>query len=262
MKSLIKKWLKESGLLYRIQYHPYYREWKNKGISKTLWDLNQFYNQLFKDSKPQLIFDIGANVGDHSMLFSSLAKKVIAVEPDSTNLMILADRLRNRKNVEILNVAIAEAPGESYLNVISEGNPFNSLSEKWMKVLADEKYSRFDGTNKTDKKVKVSTLTLQNLFQKYGTPDFIKIDVEGFEWQVLSCLDRKIPVLSFECNLPEFKEETCLILKKLSEINPYANYNYIRDDSWELINFVDAESMIAIVNSGKVRFMEIYCSNK
>jgi FkbM family methyltransferase len=262
MKTAIKNWLKQTGLLHRIQYHSAYREWKNKGIGLTLMKLKVFYQELFQGEKPSLIFDIGANVGDHTLIFSSLSTKVISVEPDFTNIQVLRSRLRNKRNVEVLDFAIADVSGERVFNVISEGNPFNSLSDKWVKILSDDQQTRFQEIATTDKKIIVKTLTLTDLFKKYGTPDYIKIDVEGFEWQVVSQLDRKIPILSFECNLPEFAEETCRILNKLNEINPHATFNFIRDESWELEAFVDKENMASVVNSGEFRFMEIFCLNK
>src|SRR5581483_10937926 len=49
----------------------------------------------------------------------------------------------------------------------------------------------------------VKCKTLDQMIQKYGLPDYCKIDVEGFEYQVISGLNQKIPLLYFECNIDQ-----------------------------------------------------------
>ena len=54
---------------------------------------------------------------------------------------------------------------------------------------------------------RVSLTTLDNLIEKYGTPAFIKIDVEGFEYQVIQGLSKPISMISLEF-VPEVIEST------------------------------------------------------
>ena len=46
--------------------------------------------------------------------------------------------------------------------------------------------------------IKVPTITIDSLIEKYGVPDIIKIDVEGGEYDCISSLTQKVSKLSFE----------------------------------------------------------------
>jgi hypothetical protein len=86
------------------------------------------------------------------------------------------------------------------------------------------------------KKISVDVSTLDSMVQKYGVPDFCKIDTEGFEEQVLSGLTRKIGILSFEFTFPVFYNETIRILTHLNELG-YSEFNI---SFAEMLNFEES----------------------
>jgi len=69
----------------------------------------------------------------------------------------------------------------------------------------------------------------------YASPYFVKIDVEGHEPHVLRGLKRPVPYLSFEVNLPEFKQEGLECIELLGNIAADGKFNYVVDCGQGLI---------------------------
>jgi hypothetical protein len=63
-----------------------------------------------------------------------------------------------------------------------------------------------------------SASTLEQMISTYGRPFYIKIDVEGYELNVLKGLQTAVPYLSFEVNLPYFRSEGEQCTARLREI--------------------------------------------
>ncbi len=261
IKLFLKNILLKAGLWYRIQYTQWYREYKSPGYKAKIETLTEFYNKLFKNKKLSLIFDIGANAGDYSYVLAGLCNKLVCIEPDDKNNDILVARFGNNKNIVIVKKAIAEEDGLSVFHIEAEGSALNTLSNKWINVLSEADKTRFEKTHKFTKTREVETMGMGSLIQTFGIPDYIKIDVEGFEKEVVSGLQLKIPIISFECNLPEFSEETTWIIDHLFRLNPNVGFNYIRNDGFELEKNVSATEISDLVTSGRYRFLEIYCFN-
>ena len=204
------------------------------GYKKQMQELTEFYNTLFKSKKPSLVFDIGSNVGDHSYIFSSLCERLVCVEPDEQNNLILHTRFGDNKQVTIIKKAVTDKVGTAIFHMEAEGSVFNTLSDKWVNTLSATNKTRFEETHKFNLDREVQTTTLGKLIEQFGIPDYIKIDVEGFEKEVVSGLPVKIPMLSFECNLPEFATESSWIINHLVQLNNNASFNYLRDEGFEL----------------------------
>lgn len=119
------------------------------------------------------IFDIGANTGQNIDYFLSKSKKVIAVEPISELCLQMERNFKKSiKNDElkILNFAVVNDENTTSLDFY-----FNT-DKSWESSLLK---------NDKSKKVNVSATTLNKLFNKYGYPDCIKIDIEGYDLEVL-----------------------------------------------------------------------------
>ena len=65
------------------------------------------------------------------------------------------------------------------------------------------KNSRFSAHHFADP-IKVKTITLNTLILEYGIPDLIKVDVEGFEYEVFRSLTHKIEEVCWEWVEEEF----------------------------------------------------------
>ena len=72
-----------------------------------------------------------------------------------------------------------------------------------------------------DTSVSVSVTTLDRLIAEYGRPAFCKIDVEGYELEVLRGLSQPLPALSFEY-IPAAMETALGCIERLGELGAYA----------------------------------------
>jgi len=125
-----------------------------------------------------VIFDVGANIGYYTVLFSLWAPrgKVIAVEPDSANLPILYQNIaRNRlSNVTVIEQALGAHPGTAtFYRDVQTGRTSSLQGDAW----------RNDGAPVAQSIVDV--VTLDSLSREFGVPQVVKCDVEGHEMAVL-----------------------------------------------------------------------------
>ena len=139
----------------------------------------------------KLAFDIGANIGDVTQKMLERTERVIAFEPNPQ----LAETLKVRypERVTVDTRAVSDKEGTA-LFWQSPTHTISTLSDSW------RTQSRFAQTHQWNQKLSVTTVTLDQVIQEYGTPDMIKIDVEGHEKQVLLGLSQLLPkcLISFE----------------------------------------------------------------
>jgi FkbM family methyltransferase len=195
--------------------------------------LRAIYESTKKDSLRQLhslfihpgdlVFDIGANLGFYTESFTSLGAKVIAVEPQPCCLQMLKNKFGDNTGVTILGMGVAESTGELPLYIDSKNNTTGTFSSRFI----------FQGPfkNRTwNEEIMVPVTTLDDLIREYGVPSYCKIDVEGYEPNVLAGLSTPIPCISFEY-YQGFQEDikSCLdYLECLGEmrLNYAPNYDF------------------------------------
>lgn len=218
-------------LYHRIRYSRlfwlYASLFKPELIATHRREVNLYSSFLHK---PSLIFDIGAYDGHKTAAFAALGSKVVACEPDPYNFSILSERFRSHRNkIHLLNCAVSDKVGEATLQRNYEGSAFNTIKPEWVSVLERDNIVRWNEKIKYAEslRINVPTTTLNALIDRFGTPDFIKIDVEGAELEVIDGLNKKIKSLSFECLLPEFSHHLALILRKLTSLDENYRFNVI-----------------------------------
>jgi FkbM family methyltransferase len=187
--------------------------------------LTRFYSRFI--SKGSLCFDIGANVGDVTEIFLALGASVISVEPQTVCLRALQRRYGTNPNVSIVGKAVSEETGNTELYVCEYNSGISTMSPRWVKQ------SRYRDLFKWNKTVSIETVTLDSLIDSYGLPQFCKIDVEGFERQVLSGLTHSIPFISFEFRF-EMIDEVDKCLKLLNALG-VATFNYTLHGSMDFM---------------------------
>lgn len=139
---------------------------------------------------------------------------MIAFEPDKSNQKILNLRFCRQNNFLLDTNAVSDKIGKSEFYVLSPGDALNSLNPKWKELLENERANRWHTRHDFKSVIEITTTTLDESIKKYGKPDYIKIDVEGHELSCLLGLNQPVNVISFECNLPEFLEETLMCIDR------------------------------------------------
>jgi FkbM family methyltransferase len=192
-----------------------------------------FYRDVLSGlRRGDLIFDIGANHGSKTAVFLRLGARVVAVDPDEANTDILEGKFLTYrvmpKPVVIVNQAVSDRNTVETMWIDEPGSAKNTFSRKWADTLrVDEK--RFGHVLNFAHSREVTTTTLEQLFVAYGVPFFVKLDVEGYEVNVLRGLQRPVPYLSFEVNLPEFRPEGLQCVELLGRMAAVGKFNYARD---------------------------------
>lgn len=146
-------------------------------------------------SSGDVVFDIGAHVGDRTASFLRTGAFVVSLEPQP--LVFRALRLIHGRNASVsLYRAAADArPGEIDLHVNSANPAVSTVSRAFMAAAAGS--AGWQG-QAWDDKIRVTATTLDQLMARHGRPQFVKIDVEGHELEVLKGLTVPVPALSFE----------------------------------------------------------------
>jgi FkbM family methyltransferase len=168
--------------------------------------------KYYSDEPPTLVYDIGANEGFTTQYFLNMrAKRIIAIEPDPEAIKILRFRFAKSKKVHLIQVALGDKTGPFPFYQISPHSGYNTFVYDWYHkhALSDSKI------------LEANMVRITDIFQQYGLPDLIKIDVEGTEWEIIKTIHQDIPFLCFEANLPLFASNTRFILQHLKALLPH-----------------------------------------
>lgn len=171
-----------------------------------------FYSQLIRPG--DLVFDVGANVGIKTKTFLALGAQVICVEPNEDVLRELRAVFGRNPRVRIVEAALGAAPGRGELFIDRQHSGLSTMSSRWMRE------GRYADVETWERGHAVTITTLDNLISRFGVPAFCKIDVEGYEVEVLRGLGYPIPLVSFEFH-SELRDELIECAKLLEAIAPY-----------------------------------------
>jgi FkbM family methyltransferase len=200
--------------------------------------MRRFYAQFVPPGS--LCFDVGAHLGNRVRCWLQLGARVVAIEPQADFVRLLRLLYGRDPRVEILALAVGRAQGSGTL-LVSERTPtVTTLSQDWVRaVRANPSFAhvRWDGEQH------VEIQTLQALVERYGSPQFVKIDVEGYEAEVLAGLESPVRSLSFEY-VPATQDVAIACIERLGALGRY-RYNWSPGESHRLASdeWIDADAL-------------------
>lgn len=150
-----------------------------------------FYRQFV--GRGDLVFDVGANYGKRSKLVMALGANGVAFEPQAECCKYLRYVLGNDKRFRLVQGALGATEHNAEM-MVSDISVLTTLSRSWLQEM---KKMRFTNV-KWQRTEVVHVTTLDKMIGIYGTAKFLKIDVEGYELQVLEGLSQPVPALSIE----------------------------------------------------------------
>lgn len=171
-----------------------YYGWRQRQRASAMDELHRRF------VKPgDLVFDIGAHVGDRIASFRRIGARVVAVEPQPALAAAISifyqHGLFAGGNVLVERMAIGRKVGEVRLMINSDNPTVTTASNAFIHAAQDAPGWR---GQHWDRAIRVPMTTLDSLIDVHGVPAFIKIDVEGYEEEALMGLTRPVAALSFE----------------------------------------------------------------
>jgi len=197
-----------------------------------------------------VVFDIGANTGDKAASLLTRGVKVVCIEPQPACVAVLNNRFRAHPGISIVPKGLGSRPGIMPMHINSRAPVLSTLSTEWMK-------GRF--ANETwDQTLDVAITTLDEMVRQHGSPRYAKIDVEGFEYEVLCGLSRRVGVISFEFTEEFFghAERSLAYLQNLG----YSRFNFSLGEQvdFALDQWADSGRLCAVLKDVFSRYSQAW----
>lgn len=196
----------------------------------------RFYGQFAGPG--DVVFDIGGHVGNRSRALRRTGAKVVTLEPQPLFYRFLKRTLP--ADITVLPLAVGPHRGSSSMSVSSLHPTVSSLRADIGSAVKGD--AGFDAVV-WDETAEIEMTTLDALIAEHGAPAFIKIDVEGFEDQVLAGLSRPVPALAFEF-LPSMGDVADACIARLESLGRY-EFNLMTGERLQFLSphWVDAAAI-------------------
>jgi FkbM family methyltransferase len=173
----------------------------------------RFYARLLAPG--DLVFDIGAHVGNRARALRAAGARVVAVEPQPLFARFLRRTLP--ADITVVEAALGARAARARMRVSRLHPTVSSLAPGF-----DAEAGALPGFERVawDAGAEVAVTTLDALIARHGRPAFVKIDVEGHEHEVLAGLGEALPCLALEF-LPGMVDRTLRAMDRLAELGDY-----------------------------------------
>ncbi len=204
----------------------------------------------------EIFFDVGGHYGETIVLFNKHFKinNIFCFEASPINYLVLKKKIKklNNSKIKLYNFALGDKQGETEFN-----QAFETQSSTLLKINNDSKYLdrkrkilSLKGDRYFEKTFKINMIKLKSFIRENSITkiDFLKIDTEGYDFNVIKGLEddiSKVKYIYFEHHFHDmFKKE-----HKFSDIN-----NYLKKNNFEKI--------FKIKMMFRKTFEYIYCNKK
>jgi FkbM family methyltransferase len=193
----------------------------------------EFYSAFIRPG--DLVFDVGANLGNYAEALSGVGATVVAIEPDPRIVKILRKRLRSG-NVRIEQCALGRNEGTAELRIASDRDDVSTLSDQW----AQNTKAHWQGT------VRVQVRTLDSIANSYGIPKYVKVDAEGYDAEVLRGMSFRPQIVSFE-----FLSVDLRIARECVQLLRDWSFNFVIEERsrFELNQWVNGEEVLTAISA-------------
>jgi FkbM family methyltransferase len=166
-------------------------------------------------SPGDIVFDVGANRGSIAQEIVRAGARVVCIEPQPQLAAELRQRFAANPQVTVVEKGVGAIRGRSSMSISSQTDILSTFAEHW-------KVGRFRDMV-WDQQLEVPITTLDDLVSEFGVPRYCKIDVEGFERDVVRGLSSRIGVISFEFTA-EYIEHSLEVIEMLIRLG-YRQFN-------------------------------------
>jgi len=205
-------------------------------------------------NKGDLYFDIGAHLGEKSKPFIEKKIRTIMVEPLPICVKTLKKLYSKNSIVKIIPKGLGSKNTKKILSINKQMPTVSTFAKHW-------KSGRFSNLTWSEK-TQIQITTLDALIKKFGDPQYIKIDVEGYELNVLKGLSKKSGIISFEIT-SEFFSDAIKCLKHLKKLS-YNSFTFsIGEQKKFFSDWSDYKTIINLIKKeikkDKLFWADIYC---
>lgn len=225
--------IKNTYIIYKLRNGVKYKirgGSTDRFIFNEVWLHKSYIPKGFEIKPNDIVVDIGAHAGIFTILASYYAQngKIYSFEPFKENYDLLLEniKLNNFRNVHAFNKAVSNKSGKLKFYVSQTKNKGQNSMYK---------------LDESQKEVSVDKISFKDFLKRIPKIDFLKIDCEGAEYEILFSLDKKD-------------------LEKINKIS-MEYHNYKGHNGEELANFLYKNGFkVKLVHDGE-KFGWIYALN-
>jgi FkbM family methyltransferase len=207
----------------------------------------EFYSAFIRPGN--LVFDVGANLGNYAEAFRAVGATVVAIEPDPRNVEILKKRLKS-EYVHIEPCALGKDEGTAKLHIASDRDDVSTLSDQW----AESTEAHWQGS------IQVQVRTLDSIANDYGIPKYVKVDAEGHDAEVLRGMSFRPQMVSFE-----FLPRDLRIARECIQLLLDFSFNFVVEERsrFELNRWVSSEEILRVLSTlpASILYGDVFARN-